>query len=339
MSNQEKNTYSKLKRARLYIVLTVLIVFAVMDAVIWQAAYQLNKKGISDRYVGITALSSEKIGKTIWGMEMNAMNVFDEVEKHLDTPESVVAALESKTSLNPDVRGYFAAFEPNYFPSVGNWFEPYVHHIDDQEFELRMVGSARHNYHKSPWYVRAKEENKSFWSDPYYYYDGTRISGHYTTFVKPIFDAEGRLACVCGADMTFEWISKELTRISDQPNSDEMLNKYIRLDGHNFFIVVIDKDGSQIAGPQGKQVSMKDNQLVQELKSGKSGCVDMMVNGVPSTVYYSPIDRVDWSVAVVVAKQDLEKSLVKLAIILLVLSILGIVVVWTICSRLKHVEA
>ena len=135
-------------------------------------------------------------------MEMNAMNEFDEVEKHLDSPESVIAALESKTNLNPEVRGYFAAFEPNYFPQKGQWFEPYVHHTDSSDFEVSQVGSARHNYHKSAWYVRAKELNTSFWSEPYYYYDGTAMSGHYTTFVKPIFDSKGRLACVCGADMT-----------------------------------------------------------------------------------------------------------------------------------------
>lgn len=68
------------------------------------------------RYVGMLNIASEKIAKTIHGMEMNAMNEFDEVEKHLDSPEDVIAALESKTSLNPEVRGYFAAFEPNYFP-------------------------------------------------------------------------------------------------------------------------------------------------------------------------------------------------------------------------------
>ena len=41
-------------------------------------------------------IAAERLAKTIKGMEMNAMNVFDEVEKHLETPETVVAALESK---------------------------------------------------------------------------------------------------------------------------------------------------------------------------------------------------------------------------------------------------
>ena len=246
-------------------------------------------------------VASEKIAKTIRGMEMNAMNVFDEVEKHLDSPETVIAALESKTSLNPEVRGYFAAFEPEYFPEKGTWFEPYVVHVDTSAFELRMVGSARHNYHKSDWYVRAKKGNESFWSDPYYYYDGSDISGHYTTFVKPVFDKTGRLACVCGADMTFEWLGKELERIDEAMRNDTLLNKFKNED-NDFYTVVINDDGSSIAYPEGKKVTMTAEQTVRDLSQRKSGVIDMEVNGVPSTVYYGPIEHVDWSVAIVVAK-------------------------------------
>jgi len=285
-------------RTILYVVLAVLLV--VTSISLW-SSHKAAKAERHIRYVGILNLASEKISKTIRGMEMNAMNEFDEVEKHLDTPESVIAALESKTSLNPDVRGYFAAFEPDYFPQKGTWFEPYVVHVDTSAFELRMVGSARHNYHKSDWYVRAKKSSDSFWSDPYYYYDGTNISGHYATFVKPVFDKSGRLACVCGADMTFEWLSKELGRIDKEIKQDALLNMY-RIDDAEFYTVIINNDGSSIAYPEGKKVSLTSELTLKDLSEKKSGVVDMVVNGVPSTVYYGPIEYVDWFAAIVVTK-------------------------------------
>ncbi len=285
-------------RTILYVVLAVLLV--VTSISLW-SSHKAAKAERHIRYVGILNLASEKISKTIRGMEMNAMNEFDEVEKHLDTPESVIAALESKTGLNPDVRGYFAAFEPDYFPQKGTWFEPYVVHVDTSAFELRMVGSARHNYHKSDWYVRAKKSNDSFWSDPYYYYDGTNISGHYATFVKPVFDKSGRLACVCGADMTFEWLSKELGRIDKEIKQDALLNMY-RIDDAEFYTVIINDDGSSIAYPEGKKVSLTSELTLKDLSEKKSGVVDMVVNGVPSTVYYGPIEYVDWFAAIVVTK-------------------------------------
>ena len=104
---------------------------------------------------------------------------------------------------------------------------------------MRQVGSARHDYHKSAWYIRAKDSKESFWSDPYYFFDGTSISGHNTTFVKPIYDKTGRLACVCGADMTFEWLAKEVEHIDDESRNNDLLNSFLLNDGGEFYTVVI----------------------------------------------------------------------------------------------------
>ena len=90
------------------IMLETLAVFIVASGISYWIYYQAVKSASHTRYVGIMNVAAEKIGNTVSSMEMNAMNEFDEVEKHLDTPASVIAALESKTSLNPEVRGYFA---------------------------------------------------------------------------------------------------------------------------------------------------------------------------------------------------------------------------------------
>ena len=317
------------------VLLTVLAVFIVFSAVSFWLCWQAVTGATHTRYVGMMNVAAEKIAKTVRGMEMNAMNEFDEVEKHLDSPAAVIAALQSKTSLNPEVRGYFAAFEPGYFPEEGQWFEPYVHHVDSSAFEVRNVGSARHNYHKSDWYIRAKKSSKSFWSDPYYYYDGTNISGHYTTFVKPVYDATGRLACVCGADMTFEWLAKELQRLDRENRDNELMSRFARFDDSDFFTVVVGSDGSCIAYPEGKSVPLTEEQIVRRLKQGKSGMVDMEVGGVPSTVYYGPIDHVDWSAAVVVARQGFPRPLLLLGVVLLLLAAAGMVVVWLACREKK----
>ena len=317
------------------IMLETLAVFIVASGISYWIYYQAVKSASHTHYVGIMNVAAEKIGNTVSSMEMNAMNEFDEVEKHLDTPASVIAALESKTSLNPEVRGYFAAFEPNYFPSEGQWFEPYVHHVDDNDFEVRQVGSASHNYHKSEWYIRAKDTKESFWSDPYYYFDGTSISGHYTTFVKPIYDKTGNLACVCGADMTFEWLSKEVQQIDDESRNNDLLNFFLLNDGGEFYTVVLNNDGSSIASPEGKPVKLTEDQVGQSLELRKSGMVETKINGQHSTVYYTPIERVNWSVAVVVTDQGIAKPMIKFGIILLLLTILGMIVVWLACRRLS----
>ena len=48
---------------------------------------------------------------------------------------------------------------------------------------------------------------------------------------------------------------------------------------------------------------MTEDFVVRDLERGKAGTIDMDINGIPSTVYYGPIDHVDWSVAIVVTKK------------------------------------
>ena len=322
----------------MYVLLVVTAVIIVSLGMSFLAFSYVMRAETNVRYVGLQNIISEKMAKTIKGMETNAKNVFDEVEKHLDSPESVIAALQSKTSLAPDVRGYFAAFEPEYFKEKGKWFEPYVHHTDNSEFVLSMVGSARYDYTKSDWYVRAQKSKEGFWSDPYYYYDGTDMSGHYCTFVEPVFDATGRLACVCGADITFDWLTKELQRIDEQYQHHESLNKYVLMRNLGFFSVVVDHDGSCLIHPDNKKLPIKDKDMLQDLEQKKSGSQDMTVDGVPSTLYYGPIEGIDWALVVVVPRDDIQKPTLTMGFALFALAILGIMIVWIICRRIRYAE-
>ena len=315
------------------VLLTVVAVLTVMVAVAFWMCYQAMNAEAYARYVGIKNVSAEKIAKIIRGVEMNANNIFDEVGNHLDTPESVIAALEKKAGLNSDTRGYFAAFELNYFPEQGTWFEPYIWQPDVTGFEYKQVGSARHNYTKSEWYIRAKNTGETFWSDPYYYYDGTSMSGHYCTFIKPIYDAKGELACVCGADMKFEWLAKELEWVDDVSKSSSKMNKYHLLKDFDFYSVILSNDGKSIASPAEKQVNITDEDVISDLAQNKRGAFDMDVDGVPCRIYYGPIEFVDWSLAIVVPQIDIWKPMIPVGALLILTAVIGIIIVWLVCRK------
>ena len=331
-TNMKNNTETgKVRKTILLIVASVLLLMLVVSFLICHYAIM---KQAHVGYMGIMNVASEKISKTVGGMEMNAMNVFDEVGKHMDSPESVIDALKSKTSLNPDVKGYFAAFVPNYFPQKGQWFEPYVHRTDSRGgFTVRDVGSASHDYTKSDWYIQALDAKDCFWSDPYFYYDGTGISGRYCTFVKPVFDASGRLACVCGADMTFEWLTNELRRMDDATRRSDMLTKFRMFAGLDFYTVLLDKDGNCIAYPEGRSVPLKDEVVLRNLAEKKSGSVDVTVNGVSSKAYYAPMEHIGWSVAVIVPDHVVWKPMLIVGTILLTVAVFGFLVVWLVLRR------
>jgi hypothetical protein len=325
-----KTTSPKSKRRLLLTVLAVLFAMALLSFVM---IYQVIIAESHARYNGIRSVAAEKVSKIIRGAEMNANNIFDEVARNLDSPEHVIAALKTKASLNLDVRGYFAAFTPDYFPEKGAWFEPYIYQPEYGGFEYRQVGSARHNYTKSPWYISALERNASFWSEPYYYYDGTAVSGHYTTFVKPIYDTKGDLACVCGADMKFEWLAKELEWVDQSSKSNKVVNRYKSLTDFDFYTVILGSDGTSIVAPEEKTVALTDENVLKALAQKKGGVTELDIDGEACSVYYGPIEYVDWSVAVIVPKSDIVKPLLPIALILLGMVVVGIMIVRFVCKK------
>ena len=90
-----------------------------------------------------------------------------------------------------------------------------------------------------------------------------------------------------------------------------------------------------IANSEGKNVALTKEQVGRSLETKKSSKIDIKINGVPSTVYLSPIDHVDWWVALVVPDQGVVKPLIKSGIALLLVTVLGAIIVWWICRRIR----
>ena len=328
-----------MKKESISLMLVITAVIAVCAGASYWAFLHVMEAETNARYVGLQNTISAKVEKTINVMETNAKNVFDEVGESLSSPDAVIEALKRKTEFAPDVRGYFAAFEPEYFKEKGRWFEPYVHRSADSDgYKLSMVGSARHDYTKSSWYVSAKKKKGGFWSDPYYYYDGSEISGHYCTYVEPVYDADGKLACVCGADMTFSWLTDELKRIDSQYKDNEALNRFRVMRDLDFYSVIVDKDGSSIVYPGTKKVSVKDNEILRSMAEKKRGVLQMPIDGVPSTLYYGPIEGMNWTLMVITPTQDIEKPKMYVGVMLLMVVVLGIFAAWVICRRIRYAE-
>jgi hypothetical protein len=101
----------------------------------------------------------------------------------------------------------------------------------------------------------------------------------------------------------------------------------------DFFSVVIKEDGSSIIYPENKKISVKDEQMLQDIAQKKSGTIDMTVDGEPSTLYYGPIEGIDWTLVVVAPKCEIEKPLLFVGIGLLLVALMGIIVVEMIIRR------
>ena len=315
---------------------TVLIIMFITLTMTFIAAYRGMRGEIRGRYLSLMNVVAEKIHLEVKTMEIEAMNVSDEVEHHLSSPESVMAALEKELRLNNFATGYFAAFEPDYFPEKGKWFEPYVYKQNDGSYRSDQVGSERHDYLNSDWYIRAMKEEKGFWTSPYIYRDETGYGGVFCTFVIPIRNETGRLIGVCGADLLLDNLMNE-----GMQNIDE---RYSHLDFYSF---IINDEGTYIAHPDKKRV-LKENimshlgkdfltvdnkRIASDMMQMKSGIETIMIDSLFADIYFTPIESTNWVMAIVVPKKALIQPILILLFGLLSATGLGQILVWIICRR------
>ena len=338
-----KSFGNRLIRRVLLTVFAIMMVTLVVTLYAGQRAVGAETRG---RYLGIMNVVNEKLGRILKVQEIGTMNVVDEVEHNLKSPETVIAAMEKKMGMSNNVKGYFTAFEPDYYPQKGTWFEPYVYKQKNGEIAIKELGTASHDYHQSKWYIRAKKEDVSFWTDPYYFEPDPGEKGAYSTFVMPLHDQNGRFIGVCGADMSLDWLTNELKIIDIQSKNTGMHNideKYRDLD---FYTFIINNDGTYIAHPEERRV-LKDNvldyvkrkggeqfdRIVHDMLHHQSGMANVHIDGTPAMIYYAPLEYTNWSMAIVVPRRAMGRPIILLALSIIGASILGIIILNIITHR------
>ena len=82
----------------------IIMLFTMMMTFI--AAYRAIRGEIKGRYLNMMNVVSGKVHMEVKDIEIEAMNVLDEVERHLESPEAVMAALDKELRLNNSAEAY-----------------------------------------------------------------------------------------------------------------------------------------------------------------------------------------------------------------------------------------
>ena len=101
----KRATDRKTSKTKRFVMLTVAAVMLVMLVLTFLICCYTLKAESHVRYVSILNVASERIAKTIRGMEMSAKNIFDEVQQHLDSPDAREANSSSLTSTKARTTG------------------------------------------------------------------------------------------------------------------------------------------------------------------------------------------------------------------------------------------
>lgn len=341
------------KRLSRRITLFVLLLVTMMGAIVVYLNISATQILLEEHYTFEMDALRAMIEEELRTVEKTASLDIRNLTENLDSPERVFKALEDNMQYMPKntgIIGYFAAFEPDYYPQQGRWFEPYAV-VHDTTIVRQQVGSAQHDYLSSEWYQKGLASDSGYWSRPYLYQPIDGPATTLCTYVLPIRDKSGRRVGVFGADIALSWFTLQLDKEEDNLREstwsefeEEDRENVRRKDKQNANSFIIWHDGTFIAHSDTTRI-LKDNfyrqfeastdieaqRMVSEMKAGKFGIAQTKVDGKRVTVFYSPVEHTDWSIGLTVSMFEMWLFGIFIAVLIAIILIIGLVLLYMTC--------
>ncbi|MBO6222821.1 MAG: SpoIIE family protein phosphatase [Bacteroidales bacterium] len=326
----------------------IMAIFLVSMAVASLLAFVVTTTGVyssmKEHYVDAIGYISRYITSNLEKVEISAVNVADEVQWYINSPDDIIKTLASEIEMNKNLTGCGIGFIPDYYPSKGKWFEPYAQIIDGKP-HVADIGSSQHDYHNSEWFVSGLASKGGSWTSPYLDKEGAGTL--LCTYTLPITDTKGVLAGVFGADISLEWLANILHDIDVNENEIGFLPSGLSSLDQGIYSFILGPEGEYIAHPDKERYLGKHNffeyaepgksdkytKLGKAMCAGKSGDEIVRMDGRKYSVFYASVSDTGWSMAIAVPVRSLLGPALVLGSLILILMLIGLLSVYTICSR------
>ena len=235
--------------------LGVMVLAAVLVEVISIAQYERVKAAMEEEMgvrarVVLGAMGAD-VGHMMELTEATLKENLWKVKQDLDHPDSSYVSLVYLVDDNPHVVGGFLAFVPDYYPSKGRLFEPYVKK-GNGTISISQLAGPGHDYTQNEFFRQALETRQSFWSDPYIY-EADSVE-NLITYSVPVLDGKGDVAAVCGLDMDVSWLGDTLNARQPFPSS---------------FGLLLTQEGMLVAGPpESRTPKAEVEAALEEIRQG-----------------------------------------------------------------------
>jgi len=229
---------------------------------------------------------------------------------------------------NPNLLGAYAGFEPNAFDLNDSAYANTKYHDDTGRFlpYWNLIGGEIFleplvNYDSLDYYQLPKERKTDVLTEPYFYQGELIVS-----YVSPIM-IEGEFIGIGGADVSLEYIDEEISSI-------KVLDS-----GYAF---TVSNNGLLISHPFNKEwigsKKLSDFEepeilkMAKDIENGKEGHIEMIdpVTDKESIVFYEPVRTGNFSMLVVVPKEEMYAGVTDMQNILVAISATAILFMGTI---------
>ena len=316
-------------RLGLLIVLIITVVFSLLfDFLFYRCKYYVRQAAI-ERAAQLLDNTAERINGIMNETEVVTNYMAMYTPRHLH-PDSLLAFTHKTVADHPILTGFAISMEPYYFPEMGRYFSAYSLRENDT---ISTVREGPFEYFEKIWYKSSHIRGVPCWVDAYDdYNEGTQSSKDIlTSYCCPMRDENGKFIGSITASLTLKWLSEAVTQIKPFPNSSAIMigrtgTYLVHPDTAKLYRETIFSD----ADPR---VRRDITSLGKAMIAGHSGMMLTIVDGKDSYIFYRPLERTGWSIAIVCPASDVFRRYNQLLYAVWIMIGFGLLMLLLICYQ------
>lgn len=325
-------------RLSLHILIVVVIVFSLsLGFLYWQSRNIIREEAIDEasHVLDNTAL---RVKGYMVEVETATRNIIWLVNLHNHDQDSLLKYTHRIVANHPNANGCSITMEPDFYPGDKYGFSAYSVRLDEEpspgKDSVVTVREAEYNYYDKVWYKTPKQKRTACWVDPFDdYNDGTLSSPDMiASYCIPLSDRQGKFVGVISTDLSLKKLTETITAEHPYEHSYFMM---LGADGHYFVHPDTTKLLKQtIFSGMDPREHTDIVALGYEMINGRTGHMDVKMDGKSHIVLYRPLEGTQWSVALVCPSNEMLRGYNRLNYILLPLIVIGLLLLALGCNRI-----
>lgn len=314
-------------RLGIVIVLVITVVFSLLFGYLFYRSKRYIQQVAIDRATQLLDNTVVRITGIMDDTEFVTNGLARTTPRHL-RPDSLLAFTRRAVAENPFLAGMAISMEPNFFPEMGRYFSAYSLRQGDS---ITTVREGPFEYFEAVWYSSPRTLGAPCWVDGFDdYNEGTLSSPDYmTSYCCPLRDADGRYLGSVTASLTLKWLSETVTALKPYPNSSA---------------IMVGRNGTYLAHPDTAKLlregiftdadprAKRDiDALGKAMLAGRSGVVETIVDDHDAFIFYTPLKRTGWSIAIVCPASDVFARYNRIFVTVMVVIAAGLLLLLLFC--------
>ena len=341
MKEMNKTVHQSLStRLSLEILFVVVLVFSLsLGFLYWQSRHIIRDEAI-DEASHVLDNTSLRVKGFMVEIETATRNIIWLVNLHHDK-DSLLKYSHRVVANHPNTNGCSITMEPNIFPEESYGFSAYSVRLPNasntKKDSVVTVREAEYNYYDKVWYKTPRQKRAPCWVDPFDdFNEGTLSNPDWiASYCIPLYDKNDRFAGVIATDLSLKRLTETVNAEHPYENSYFMM---LGPDGHYF----VHPDTTRLLKEtiftgMDPRVHTDVVALGYEMTNGRTGHMEVKLDGESYIVLYRPLEGTQWSIALVCPSNELLRGYNSLNYVLLPLLIIGLVLLVMGCYRIiKH---